>query len=301
MQNVILYQAYGGLPFINECRYSLLRYLHVYNLTPPTDTAIVIYTDAPEQFADFQPFISTLSTQQLTEYTIQKWRGAQNFVHRVKIEMLIDFLKHYNGNVLYCDTDTYLTSPVHSIFSNIAAGNFYMHADEGRIDKKHNPTFHKWERFLSTTPISFNQKTLLFHRTLHMFNAGVVGLNSQNREVLHDVLALTDTVYQKFPKHIAEQFAFSYCLQKSGSIKTADSLIAHYWNLKEFRYLLETFFAVNAEESIPNLVKKLHYLNAVKIQSEKDAFEALPLLQRLLQNIRGKGWKIASYTKPFTS
>ena len=297
MQNTILYQAYGGPDYVNECRYSLLRYLQVYNLTPPAGTAIAIYTDVPEQFADFKPFLSNLSTPKLTEYTLQKWRGSQNFVHRVKIEMLLDFLQHYHGNVLYCDTDTYLTSPAETLFKDIAAGTFYMHEYEGRIDKQDTPSLHKWERFLSTTPITFNYKTLLFDNSLQMFNAGVVGLNSRSKEVLHDVLALTDAVYQKFPKHIAEQFAFSYCLQKSGAIKTADQQVAHYWNLKEFRQLLKTFFTVNAEESIPNLVKKLHHLDAVKIQEDKNTFEGLPFLQRLFRNIRGRGWKIAHYEK----
>jgi hypothetical protein len=297
MQNWIIYQAYGGNDFVNECRYSLLKYLQVYNLTPPADTAIVIYTDTPELFADFQPFFHNLTLQKLEAYTIQKWRGTTNFVHRVKIEMLIDFFFRFEGNALYCDTDTYLTKPVQDIFKDIGAGTFYMHEYEGRIDKNDNPTFAKWEHFLSSTPVTFNHKTLQFSKSLKMFNAGVVGLSSRQKEVLHDVLALTDAVVKKFPKHIAEQFAFSYCLQRSGTIKAANGPIAHYWNLKEFRQLLKTFFALNAEESIPNLVKKLHHLDAMTIQHDKNAWEDLPFLQRMIKRLRGKSWKIAAYEK----
>lgn len=297
MQNAILYQAYGGPDHTNECRYSLLKYLQVYNLTPPADTALVIYTDAPEVFSDLAPFFHHLRTLPLTKETARRWRGSNNFVHRVKIEMLINFLSGFEGNVLYCDTDTYLTAPVQSIFNDLETGSFYMHQHEGPIDKSENPSFHKWERFLSTTTIAYNNQQVQFDKSLQMYNAGVVGLTSRHQAILQDVLALTDAVYTKFPRHIAEQFAFSYCLQKGGTIKTADHLVAHYWNLKEFRQLLKTFFTVNAEESIPNLIKKLHVLDAMAIQQEKNSYEELPFWQRLLKTIQGKGWKIAQYQK----
>ena len=297
MQNAILYQAYGGSDYVNECRYSLLKYLQVHNLTPPADTVLVIYTDTPDVFSDFAPFFHHLRTLPLTKEAAQRWRGPSNFVHRLKIEMLIDFLSRFEGNVLYCDTDTYLTAHIDPIIDDLEAGSFYMHQYEGTIDKSENPSFHKWERFLSTTPVSYNNQQVQFDKSLKMYNAGVVGLNSRHKELLQDVLALTDAVYAKFPKHIAEQFAFSYCLQKGGTIKTADHLVAHYWNLKEFRQLLKTFFTLNAEESIPNLIKKLHVMDAMAIQHEKNAYEDLPFLQRLVKNIRGKGWKIAQYQK----
>jgi hypothetical protein len=297
MQNAILYQAYGGPGFVNECRYSILKYLQAYNLTPPAHTAIAVYTDAPDAFADFEPFFHQLVIRPLSAATVKRWRGANDFVHRVKIEMLMDFLQSFNGNLLYCDTDTYLTAPIDSIFDDLSGGTFYMHQYEGMIDRQENGSFHKWEAFLSTTPLLYNNKNVVYSKTLRMYNAGVVGLNSSHRELLPDVLALTDAIYQKFPKHIAEQFAFSYCFQKAGAIKPANHFIAHYWNLKEFRLLLKKFFQANAEESIPNLIKKLHHLNAAAIQEEKNAFERLPFLHRLFRNLSGKAWKIAQYEK----
>lgn len=297
MQNAILYQAYGGTDYTNECRYSLLKYLQVYNLTPPADTALVIYTDTPAVFSDFAPFFHYLHVRPLTPETAQRWRGQSNFVHRLKIEMLIDFLAGFEGNVLYCDTDTYLTDSIEPVLNDLENGSFYMHQYEGAINKRENPSFYKWERFLSTTPLVYNNRQVQFDKSLQMYNAGVVGLNSRHKAVLQDVLALTDVVYEKFPKHIAEQFAFSYCLQKSGTVKTADHRIAHYWNLKEFRQLLKTFFTLNGEESIPNLIKKLHLMDAMAIQQEKNAYEELPFLQRLFKTVQGKGWKIAPYQK----
>src|SRR5215210_928270 len=124
MPNAILYQAYGGNDFINECRYSLLKYLQVYNLKPPAATAIVIYTDHPHEFSDFIPFFHQFRCKELTKEIITKWRGANNFVHRLKIEMIADFTQSFNGNVLYVDTDTYIKEPLENIFQHIEAGDF---------------------------------------------------------------------------------------------------------------------------------------------------------------------------------
>jgi hypothetical protein len=297
MSNAILYQAYGGNDFINECKYSLLKYLQVYNLAPPAETSIVIYTDQPNQFSDFLPFFHRFTCKQLTANLVREWRGAQNFVHRLKIEMLADFTQTFTGNVLYCDTDAYLKAPIEEVFEDMERGSFYMHEYEGTLNKATSPSFHKWEKFLSSTPVVYNDKQVEFSNAIKMYNAGVVGFNSGHKELLNDVLRLTDVVYLQFPKHIAEQFAFSYCFQKAGVIKSADSVVAHYWNLKEFRRLLASFFASNLEESIPNLVKKLHHVDALTIMGHKASFKALPFWHRFLKNLSGSPWRIENYQK----
>lgn len=297
MQNAILFQAYGGTDFVNECRYALLKYLQVYNLHPPADTGVFVYTDAPHLFSDFETFFPRLSYFPLAAETLKQWEGPQQFVHRVKIKMIQDFLQRFEGSLLYCDTDTYAKAPLENLFGEIEKGSLYLHTYEGQIDKTRFPSFEKWEKFLSATAIQYNGKELQFSKALQMFNAGVVGLNSSNKEILADVLALTDAVYEKFPKHIAEQFAFSYCFQQKGPIQKADAFIEHYWNLKEFRKLLTHFFAKNLEESIPVLVKKVHHLDAMKIMNEKKAHQQLPVLQRWWKDLSGTGWRIGNYQK----
>jgi len=297
MQNAIVYQAYG-LDHVNECRYALLKLLQVYNLTPPADIALVIYTDTPEVFSDFEPFFHNIITLNLARPSIEtKSESNLSFAHPEKVEILISSFQRFGGNVLHFDTDTYLTSSADVLFEDMAKGAYYLYRGEGQINKSDKLAWHKWERFLSTTPITFNGKKLLFDKNLKMFNASVIGINNQSKETLQDVLALTNALQERFPRHEAEQFAFNYCFQKSGSVKTADHFIAHYRDLKEFRQLLKTFFAVNTEESIPNLVKKLHHLDAMAIQQEKNAFEKLPLLHRFFRKFTGKSWKIARYEK----
>ena len=123
-------------------------------------------TDQEHLFSDFLPFFHKLELISLKKEKVQEWRGGQNFVHRLKIQMMIDFLHRFDGNLLYCDTDTYITEPLEDLFDDIEAGNFYMHEYEGVIDKTRFPSFHKWEKFLSSTPINYNGKQVRFAKTL---------------------------------------------------------------------------------------------------------------------------------------
>ncbi|HVK96732.1 MAG TPA: hypothetical protein VM368_02890 [Flavisolibacter sp.] len=297
MQQIILYQAYGSIDIVNECRYSILKLLQFYNLIPPKETGICIYTDHPSQFDEFQSFFHSVEIRELSPATIQEWKGAINFKHRVKVEMLIDYFKNYQGKVIYFDTDTFIQSPVESLFQHIENGKFLMHEYEGTMSSNTSAYFGKWEHFFRTTPVIYNNQQLDFSPDLKVWNAGVIGLNSESKVVLHEVLSLTDSIYKKFPKHIAEQFAFSYCFQKKGHVEDVSGAVFHYWNVKEFRTLLNYFFEKYSEESVPNLVKLLAHIDPVAIQRDKVNYKKLTILQKFTRTLAGKSWKIENYLK----
>jgi hypothetical protein len=89
---------------------------------------------------------------------------------------------------------------------------------------------------------------------LAMWNAGVLGFNTRYRYLLDEVLAFTDSEYPAFPKHIIEQFAFSVFFQQTDMVKCAAPYILHYWNLKEARQVLASFFSHFKAKSWDDLV-----------------------------------------------
>ncbi|MBD0351255.1 MAG: hypothetical protein ICV51_01320 [Flavisolibacter sp.] len=299
MQNHILYQAYGGIDYINECRFSLLKYLSLYNINPPADTAIVIYTDQPALFEAYDTFLRHFDLVLVTKEQTEQWKGESNFIHRMKIEIIKDFFTRNSGNLLYCDTDTYAVTPLELLFENIEKGDFYMHEYEGVIDKEVIPSFYKWHNFLQGKTFQYNNKQFTYVNHLKMWNAGVIGISDRYRQLLDDVLALTDVIYKQFQKHTVEQFAFNYCLQQAGVVHSATENIVHYWNLKEFRFLLRSFFVKNEEESIPNLVKLIHHINTVEIQQNKEQYGQLPVFKKWLMTLTGKNWSIKQYERKF--
>ena len=124
-----------------------------------------------------------------------------------------------------------------------------------------------------------------------------MGLSVKYLPVLEDVLLLIDSIHQQFPKHITEQVAVSYCFGKTAPIKPSEHKVAHYWNLKEFRHLLTTFFTRNLEESIPNQVKKAQHIDALSMMKQKHDFKQLPLMKRLFKTVTGSAWNIHTYEK----
>jgi lipopolysaccharide biosynthesis glycosyltransferase len=237
--NFIVFQCYGNEAIFHECAFALLSLTRLYGESMP-GTEIWIYTDNAPWFSKFRGIGLPLNFRTVDGAQISKWRGKIDFVHRVKIEVLADFTRNRNGNVLYADTDVVFNQRLDDLFSSIGSGKQYMHVMEGVVSSRSNPIFSKLDTYLrDNTVMKVNGQNLW---DLPMWNAGVLGFKSGNRDMLEDILTFTDTEYPKFPKHIIEQFACSVFFHNSGQIKTAAAWVLHYWNLKEARTTLASFF-----------------------------------------------------------
>lgn len=84
---------------------------------------------------------------------------------------------------------------------------------------------------------------------------------------------------------------------RSVNTQSIKEFIAEYDDLKEFRHLLNGFFKKYQEESVPNQVKLMHSIDALQILEEKNRFKKLPVLQRVMKKIMGKGWSIEKHGK----
>ena len=241
--NYIVFQAYGNNEILQECAFALLTLTRLHTKEELANIEICIYTDHPEFFESFKNCSLNLNYKKLDTVLISRWRGEINFLHRAKIEMLRDFAKDKRGQILYLDTDVCFINSVTDIFKNIAAGKLYMHIMEGLIHETDNVIFKKLSKFLKrNTPLKINGKAVHIADATTMWNAGVLGFNTDHIHLLDDVLLFTDTVYQQFHKHVVEQFAFSLYFQNAGEMMTAHTHISHYWNLKELLIILNSFF-----------------------------------------------------------
>ena len=295
--NYISYLAYGDPGYINECRFSLLKLLSVYNLHVPADMAVIVYTDKPEAFENYIPFFRQFYLEHVTQEKILEWQAGTGYIHRAKPKMIQDIFAKHPGNLIFFDTDTYITQPIDRLWEGISRGLVYMHLTEGVVDQDQNPEFRKWDEFLKNNTIRFNEKAFTYSPDFQIWNTGVLGLSPLHAPIMDDVLSLIDSIYKQFPKHIAEQVACSYCFSRKAEIKPAASEVFHYWNLKEFRKLLNLFFTKNQEESVPNLIKLAHHLDASHIQNEKNQYKKLPFYKRFIKNLTGNRWTIDKYQK----
>ncbi|MBE2289163.1 MAG: hypothetical protein IAE95_06380 [Chitinophagaceae bacterium] len=288
--NYIIFQCYGNEGVFYECAYALLSLSRLYGGGGPAGTEIWIYTDNPGWFNILRNPGIQLHFRQIDNDLITKWKGSIDFVHRVKIEVLREFSSHRQGNILYVDTDVVFTRPIEEMMRNINSGDLYMHVMEGIVSNKANPVMAKLDAHLrENTPMKVNGRALW---DLAMWNAGVLGFRSQHRPLLEDVLTFTDTEYPRFSKHIVEQFAFSVFFRQAGPIKTAAPFITHYWNLKEARIVLASFFNFFKTKAWEDLIACGHLVQMPVLMQEKVNFlQNRDITDKLLK----KNWQPAEY------
>ena len=141
--NYLVYQSYGNPDILNECKYSILSLLK-YNVDTK-DLLIVIYTDDREAFA-FLPD-DLVSVVELSKEQISDFKGTNQFVHRLKIMILRDAAKRFDGRILYADSDIYFLKNILPLFEKIDDSSFVMCNNEGMISDKGNRIFKKFSHF----------------------------------------------------------------------------------------------------------------------------------------------------------
>ena len=101
MQKSILYIAFS-LDEVYECAYSILKYLEVYNLKPPVDHSLTIYTNYPEMLEAYGSFFNRFELRPVPS-------------NEEKKTIISEFRKETGENVLYLDSNAY---PVKQVEEN---------------------------------------------------------------------------------------------------------------------------------------------------------------------------------------
>jgi hypothetical protein len=103
MQKFILYIA-SSLDEVYECAYSILKYLEVYNLKPPADHTLIVYTHYPELLEAYGSFFNQFELRPIP---------ADSNKEAIRSELS----KEANGKLLYLDADTYPVKQIDAFFS----------------------------------------------------------------------------------------------------------------------------------------------------------------------------------------
>lgn len=244
---VLVLQAYGSPRIIQEARFAILTFLH-FALGRAEPWTVVVYTDQPRRFADLG---DRVVTEPMGAERLQAWRGAIDFVHRVKLELLLDCVARHPGTLLYADSDTYFTGDPWTLYGRVGPGDAVMHEREGRLEDEANGIMRKMHRFVRSTPLQLPGEAVRIAGSTEMWNAGVVGLDPSVAEpLLRRALALTDAMHALYRKHVTEQLSVSWVLQTSLRLHAADDVVHHYWrSCPELEGILGRFFA--AHEGLP--------------------------------------------------
>lgn len=249
---LLVLQAYGSARIIQEARFAILTFLH-FALPRAGEWKVVVYTDQPARFADLGPGIVT---EPMDASRLAAWRGAIDFVHRVKLELLLDCVARHPGTLLYADSDTYFAADPWTLWPRIGPGDAVMHECEGRLEDEANGIMRKMHRFVRANALSLpGGEQVRIAGSTEMWNAGVVGLDGAVAEpLLRRALALTDAMHARYRKHVTEQLAVSWVLQSALRLHAARDVVHHYWrSCPEFEGILGRFFAEHEGAPLPAL------------------------------------------------
>lgn len=255
---IYLYQAYGRQDIIDQVKLSIVSLCQFLS----ADDLVAIYTDQSEQLGQFFDGESRVIIVPIDLEIIKAWRGAIDFVHRVKLEAILDCMKRFSQKMIYMDGDTVFTSDPRELASSISDKHFLMHINEGKLNEERDPLAKKIHRFVKGKKFQIPSGEFQIDGNTEMWNAGVIGIGEHSREVIEKALEMTDVLYAGYPKHTMEQLAVSFCLQTKGTISPAESCILHYWDQKDQVIpWLAKFFAENNsfEEAIVTYVGLKEY------------------------------------------
>jgi hypothetical protein len=93
MQKSILYIA-STLDEVYECAYSILKYLEVYNLKPPADHSLTIYTNYPEMLEAYGSFFNRFELRPIGN------NGDKQMI-------VSEFEKESGESIFYFDSNAY--------------------------------------------------------------------------------------------------------------------------------------------------------------------------------------------------
>jgi hypothetical protein len=285
MPNLLVFEALQSKDHMNACRYALLKYLQLHNLKPPPDIQVMVYTDRPMQLEAFSPFFPFFQMKEISTREIKAWQGPRSVPGRLQLQIVREVLAHVDCNLVYCTPATYITRPLDPVFNEIGAGRTFL---LGPLPK--SATFR-------TAKLSSNGKPLPLTAGAALWDASAVGLSSRFSYIAEEATEVIDGLDKPLKKEFAGPAAISYAFEKQGEPQPLKDYILQYRNFTEFYWLLDQFFTRNAEESIPNLVRLAHHLDACTLREGKKEFQNLPLLRKIARTLTGKQWSIRQFDK----
>jgi hypothetical protein len=196
MTNYLLYLAAGSTHTVNECRYSLLKYLAVYNLKPPPDIGIIVYTDVPATLEAFEAFFN--------QFELNEVKSVVPF----KLEILKEVLSLKQGNILFVNTDTYFVAPVDVAFQTLKLVILYFTNTTTLIMTF--PEFQKIKDHLSKNNIEVEGEKISYLPGKDFYSTEIIGANSGGGSLVQNMCSLYSELFRHSSAEASEAFACTY-------------------------------------------------------------------------------------------
>ena len=184
---------------------------------------IVVVCDSPGRLDDLPVQVDALGPD-----VIRDWSGPEQFSHRAKLGALRHLSETSHGRAVLVDTDTYFVANPTHLFGRIRPGHALMHASEGPVGEDDSELAPR----MGSEPIPLpGGRVFQPEPSATLWNSGVVGLDSTDRDALDDAEAILDELYRRTGAFNVEQFAIGQALEQRCELVGADDVVVHYWGV----------------------------------------------------------------------
>jgi hypothetical protein len=269
----LVYLAHGREDILNQAIFSLVSLFSKLKETSPLK--IVIVTDRKKYFEDY--LTGRVEIIEVSADQIKKWRGANDFVHRVKIEAVRAVASTHAGPIFFVDSDTFFREDPTALFSQVNDQVSLMHVAETVLKEGRDPLTKKLAQFYKKNKFEVAGQAVHITPEITMWNSGLFGISENNKKLFDLVLELTDKIHAVYPKHINEQLAFSYYLQTRTRVLPADRVVGHYWPQKEdYQKSIDLFLSENSnlEKALSAYPKFVHPAPKIKRETKKPFWQS---------------------------
>ena len=193
---------------------------------------IIVFTDQPERIKTWPVICEPIADD------LEAMQSPTRYIHRPKMCVILRCLERYSGNVVYFDSDTFVSGNLEALSQKLDRGTAIMNLFEGKNPVPELAGFH--------TTLSGNQD-YSYSRDSVMYNSGVVGLHQDHRQLVAHALELCDALQAVVP-HVrtVEQFAISEMLRLADArVLSSRGVAVHY--IKAKHYVRPQIFKMMAE------------------------------------------------------
>ncbi|MDB4099104.1 hypothetical protein N9554_01635 [Candidatus Thioglobus sp.] len=258
MRKIVLYIIYGDdQGYYDGAIFSLLTFKY---WIKSEDVEIVVLTEKPEKFRDYQVKVISISNIQKNEWSLNgkyhfriKNRGLAYVMDELKLEV--------NDKILFFDADTYFHKSPLPLFNLIRPKQALFYLNEGLIYKRKR--FDIYIKSLEGKRIKIDNEYYELSKKSALWGSLMVGIMPNMRSSLDRADLLMIKFYKMVPSHTIEPFALSETLLRSYRLTEGKKFVSLYSTSRKkihARRILSDFFKKNKSLDINeqvNLAQKV--------------------------------------------
>ncbi|MFY9253789.1 MAG: hypothetical protein WAO83_10055 [Fuerstiella sp.] len=284
-----VYQAFdltGKYQWVyDQTLYSILSLMAAHGWNElPGNTAVSVFCDSPSRL---EPLTEILDIRQMDSQRILKGMGPQRFIHRLKLDLMIELAKETSVPMIYFDGDVWFKSSLSNHLARLIPNQSLMHVMEYPLGQTRDAMIR--QNLTSITSSDTGQLPISSETMMH--NAGVIGLHPANFDLLSKAIAFTDQVTPLGYSHTWEQLAVSAALGNATQVSPVDDVVYHYWDQRESYNTAISHRLRQIRQSHMTAADAVAYVrnNPVSIQP----YQSSTLLMRAFRKITGRSRVIA--------